>query len=354
MRVLPFFFLVIFTVSVHAQQWTELKPSGDVPVPRGNPTAIYDPVGHRLIAFGGRVPGGQLNDVWALDLNEMAWQNITPNDGPTPRWSHNAVYDPAGHRMLIWSGRRDGTSYNDVWAFDLNAETWAELTPSTSTPNLRYGTAAVFDPLAGELVSFAGFTEAGRFEDTWSFDPEVAQWTDRSNAVTPGKRCLHSASYDSRSHRMLIYGGQRGGGRLDDLWALDLSGDTWSELTPSEGPTGRSFAASAYDAIGDRFVIYGGDTGGAKSDEVWAFDLAEKTWNPLAVAGVGPSARSGAASIYIETENRILYFGGEAIVGFFNEVWALENIAQQETAVQPAGWARVKAAYLGVGDGQQE
>jgi hypothetical protein len=127
MRFLPFFFVAIFTIQLHAQQWTELKPSGDAPVPRGNPAAIYDPIGHRLIAFGGRVPGGQLNDVWALDLSEMAWQNITPSTGPTPRWSHNAVYDPAGHRMLLWSGRRDGTFYNDVWAFDLNAEMWTEL-----------------------------------------------------------------------------------------------------------------------------------------------------------------------------------------------------------------------------------
>lgn len=341
MRVL--LFIALFVAETHAQEWTQLQAGGDVPAPRGNPAAVYDPIAHRLVAFGGRVPGGELNDVWALDLGEMRWHNITPASGPapTPRWSHNAVYDPAEHRMLVWSGRRGGMFYNDVWAFDLNTHVWTELAASTPAPNLRYGTAAVFDPLAGELVNFAGFTDAGRFEDTWRFDPRSAAWRELGVANNPGPRCLHSASYDSRGHRMLVYGGQRGASRLGDLWALDLNGDSWSELTPALGPAGRTFAASVYDARGNYLVIFGGDTGGAKSDEVWRYDLAENVWSPIEASG-GPSERSGAAAVYIESENRALYFGGEASVGFFNEVWSLENLSARETAVRQTGWARVK------------
>lgn len=339
-------FVALLISQAHAQQWMHIEPGGDVPVPRGNPAAIYDPVAHRLVAFGGRVPGGELNDVWSLDLSAMRWQNITPRRGaaPTPRWSHNAVYDPTVHRMLVWSGRRGGMFYNDVWAFDLNEHTWSELVASDPLPNLRYGTAAIFDPRANELVNFAGFTDAGRFDDTWRFDPNSALWNELSVASNPGPRCLHSASYDSQLHRMLIYGGQRGSSRLGDLWALDLSGDSWSELTAATTPPGRTFAASIYETISNRFVLYGGDTGGEKSAEVWAFDLAENSWSSLEINGVAPAARSGAAAVYIESENRVLYFGGEAIVGFFNEVWSLENLANQETAVQEMGWARTKSA----------
>lgn len=336
--------IVLFVAETQAQQWVALEPGGDAPVPRGNPAAIYDPVAHRLVAFGGRVPGGELNDVWALDLGAMRWHNITPVSGPapTPRWSHNAVYDPAAHRMLVWSGRRGGMFYNDVWAFDLNTHAWTELVTSAPAPNLRYGTAAVFDPLAGELVNFAGFTDAGRFDDTWRFAPSSAAWRQLGVVDNPGPRCLHSASYDRRSHRMLIYGGQRGSSRLDDLWALDLNGDSWSELGADTRPPGRTFTASIYDALGDRFVIFGGDTGGEKSAGVWAFALGENSWSPVETAGAAPTARSGAAAVYIESENRALYFGGEASVGFFNEVWSLENLAVRETAVRQTGWARVK------------
>jgi hypothetical protein len=340
-------FLVLIALLIaqaDAQQWTQLQPGGDAPTPRGNAAAIYDPVGHRLVAFGGRVPGGELNDVWALDLREMRWHNITPNSGPapTPRWSHNAVYDPTAQRMLVWSGRRGGMFYNDVWAFDLNAQTWTQLVASGPAPNLRYGTAAVFDPLANELVNFAGFTDAGRFDDTWRFDPENLRWRELGMTNNPGPRCLHSASYDSRRHRMLIYGGQRGSASLGDLWALDLNGDSWRELTPTTSPPGRTFAASIYDALSDRLVVFGGASGGEKSADVWAFALADSSWSAVATSGAAPAARSGAAAAYIESENRALYFGGEAAVGFFNEVWSLENLAARETAVQQMGWARIK------------
>jgi len=340
----PLILAVLLVTSASAQQWTELHPAGDTPVPRGNPAAVYDPIGHRLVAFGGRVPGGEVNDVWSLDLAAHRWNEITPGSGPTPtpRWSHNAVYDPSGHRMLIWSGRRGGTLYNDVWAFDLSEHTWTELVADGPVPNVRYGTAAVFDPLAGELVSFAGFTDVGRFEDTWRFAPTSDQWTDRTSANTPGLRCLHSAAYDSRRHYMLVYGGQRGNGRLDDLWALDLHRDTWSDLTPESRPPGRSFAATVYDERGDRLVMYGGDTGGAKTDELWAFDLGEGAWSQIPAAGAAPPERSGAAAIYVESEDRALFFGGEAPVGFYGDLWVLENPTDRQTAVQVTTWARVK------------
>ena len=336
--------VALLSTQICAQQWALLQPMGDAPPARGNPAAVYDPVGHRLVGFGGRVPGGELNDVWALDLNAMRWLNLTPDSGPapTPRWSHNAVYDPAGQRMLVWSGRRGGTFYNDVWAFDLNEHTWTELVASNPIPNMRYGTAAVFDPLAGHLMTFAGFTDEGRFDDTWRFDPGSARWRQLSPASNPGLRCLHSASYDSRAHRMLIYGGQRGSSRLGDLWALDLSAGEWVELKPASPPPGRTFAASVYDAIGHRFVLFGGDTGGAKSNEAWAFDLEQTTWNPVVARGTAPAARSGAAAVYIESENRALFFGGEAAVGFFADVWALENLAEGKTAVQKTSWGRIK------------
>jgi hypothetical protein len=59
-----------------------------------------------MILFGGRGSSGDLGDVWAFDLADDSWERIQPDgEGPTPRFTHNAVYDATGHRMLIWSGR---------------------------------------------------------------------------------------------------------------------------------------------------------------------------------------------------------------------------------------------------------
>jgi len=104
-------------------------------------------------------------------------------EGPTPRFTRNAVYDATGHRMLIWSGRMVGgsgsTFLNDVWALDLATDQWTSM----ELPVARYGTAAIFDPLAGSLVTFAGVTTQGRFDDTWHFDPTDGAWRDVASGV---------------------------------------------------------------------------------------------------------------------------------------------------------------------------
>ena len=338
--------IFLFCGGAYGLNWTELTPSeGPTPPVRMRAAGVYDPVGHRLIVIGGRTSGRELNDVWAFDLENNVWTELTPSGGeaPVPRSTHNAVYDAAHHRVIVWSGRDGNILQNDVWAFSLVSPAWFAYEPSGTAPNIRYGTAAVFDPVAGELVTFAGFTDEGRFEDSWRFDLDSVAWTDISpQEGNPGKRCLHTASYDSRDHRMLVYGGQRGSSALNDIWALDLSRDLWSELTPEVSPPGRFFASSASDTRDHRLLIFGGNRGSDdKVNEVWSLDLEERSWELLEAEGMPPAARDGAVMIYVEAERRLIVFGGAAPVGLFNDVWALEGLeppiptAIEERAARP-------------------
>ena len=56
--------------SAAADRWLSLQPAGDVPSVRQDPSAIWDPIGRRLLMFGGD-PGEttiDYNDTWALTL----------------------------------------------------------------------------------------------------------------------------------------------------------------------------------------------------------------------------------------------------------------------------------------------
>jgi hypothetical protein len=44
--------------------WLKLLPGGTPPTGRIDHTAIYDPVGNRMVVFGGLGGSGMLNDVW--------------------------------------------------------------------------------------------------------------------------------------------------------------------------------------------------------------------------------------------------------------------------------------------------
>lgn len=333
--------LLVGVQPAQAQNWSDITPSsGPMPAARTNASAIYDIVRHRMLVFGGRAATGDLNDIWSFDLTSHTWTDVTPSNGSAPgaRRTPNTVLDSIGNQMLMWSGQGGAGLFNDVWAFDLTAETWSEFTSTGSTPNIRYGVASVFDPMTRELVAFAGFTSLGRFDDTWRFDPVSVSWNDVSpTASKPAARCLHSASYDGTGHRMIIYGGQSTGAR-GDTWAFDLTLNTWTELLPTASPAGRFFTAHVYAAPTHQVVIFGGNLGSSKSDEVWGLDLSTNTWQQIAPSGTSPVARDGATGIYVQSEDRMIIFGGHGSA-HHNDVWSLNNLSSASAISEDEGLA---------------
>ncbi len=279
-RILKTTFLVlaaaIFRVDdSHSQQWTKLNTVSPPPG-RRHATAIHDPQSNRMILFGGATEGGTMNDVWSLALATLTWSNITPAGGntPAPRFGHTAIYDRQNHRMIVWSGQGSGF-YNDAWAFDLTTHTWQELTASGVKPNQRYGSAAVYDPVNHSLIIAAGFTDAGRFNDTQSLRLASNEWVNLTPAgAKPVPRCLHTASYDAMRRRMMLYAGQSSGA-LNDFWAFDLEQNRWSEVS---------------------------------------------------AAGTPPEKRNGHTAVYLPAQRAMMIFGGTG-ASLYNDVWVLENIA---------------------------
>jgi hypothetical protein len=317
-----------------AQTWVQLTPgAGSAPAARAWSSAVFDAQNRRMIVFAGRA-GSDFGDIWAFDLAAHTWTDLTPSTGSAPaaRRTPGSGYDPVGHRMVTWSGQAPGTFFNDAWSFDLGTNTWTLLTPAGGPPNIRYGVAAAYDPTAGELVTFACFTNMGRFDDTWRLDPALQAWTDVTPVSSPLERCLHAACYDAAGGRMIMYGGQNAGAR-DDIWAFDFSTDTWTDITPATRPDGRFFAAVVCDDANRRVTVFGGTTNSGMTNEVWGFDLWTEEWTQLFPSGTAPSAREGAAAVYDAAADRMVFFGGND-GSFLNEVWAIEDLSQMVTSTR--------------------
>jgi hypothetical protein len=309
-----------------AQSWTwsNLTPAdGPAPEPRHRGTAIFDPVGNQIIVFGGIGANGLLNDLWAFDLSALAWSRLDATGTmPAPRFGHNAVYDSAGHQMVLWAGQGETQFFNDTWTLDLTTIAWSDVSPATR-PEARYGSASIFDPDRDRVVQFAGFTDLSRrFQDTQAFNLQTNTWEDLSPpGDTPEIRCLLTAALDQNMRRMIIYGGQHNG-PLDDLWAFGLDAPAWSQFTPDPRPAGRFFATSFVDLDGN-FFVFGGATSSGNVNETWAFNFATGQWNLLDIANPPPE-RNAMMGAYIEGENRFVVFGG--IGGdFYNDIWVLSK-----------------------------
>jgi hypothetical protein len=235
------------------------------PPQRQEHSAIYDPVGHRMLVFGGASDGGLLNDVWQLSLDPVGdWSPLeTVGTAPSPRWGHSAVYDPARRRMIVMGGFDGSTFLNDVYALDLNG------TPS------------------------------------WS----------RILPVGSGPVCVrsHLLVYDSTRDRLLLFGGQYGPTEFTSLvWALNLSGTpTWSLLSiPGIAPSGRGMVAGVYDPVGDRVIVHGGWTGHDYLEDLWQFSLSGAQWSRITATGIAPGPLRGHSAVLDARNQRMVFFGG--------------------------------------------
>ncbi len=308
--------------------WSQITPAtGSAPPPRTNHALIFAPDSNTLILFGGRGNNGTLNDIWSLSLDERIWRDLTPASGraPAPRLTPTAIYDPEKNRLVTYSGQGAGF-FNDTWAFDLAANTWQEITQASPRPLERYGTVLAYDSKRHGALTFAGFTsEEGRFDDTWNLALGEEAWQDVSPAgARPGKRCLHSGTYDAERDRFIIYAGQRNG-PLDDLWAFDVATKTWNELTPEKRPAARMFTSIVYSPDQQNLVVFGG-RGTQKFNDLWIFEPDSQNFEAQNPSGELPAAREGHAAVWIPKVG-MLIFGGSSDSDLQNDLWLLS--AQQ-------------------------
>ena len=278
--------------------WSQVIATGTPPSARVAASGIYDPVGHRFIVFGGYGPSGLLNDVWALSLSgPPVWAQIVPTgSAPAPRHRHGAIYDPVRQRMLIFGGEGDAVSgFNDVWGLSLTgAHAWTQVLPVGTPPSARRGSGVAYDAVRDRMIVFGGTIGA--------FSP------------------------------------------LSDLWALTLAGTpTWLELTPAgTAPPRREFFSFATDAAGDRAVLHGGyEYLGSGYDDVWSIPFSPTgSWAEIQPAGTAPETRYNHAASLDPLRNRMILFGG----GAWDGPGALADLWSLNLTNSPA-WGSVDAPF---------
>ena len=144
-----------------------------------------------------------------------------------------------------------------------------------------------------------------------------------SPADVPGAR-LASACVISDGE-LLIFGGWdpqtpgTGGIILDDVWALDLSSQTWSRCaTPMpRGPTSRHVAAN----VGGRVVVHTFRC----TESVLVWDTASRSLIEQQTSGPAPSSR-GLHVCAAADERTLVVFGGAAKDGaMVNDAYALDT-----------------------------
>ncbi len=308
--------------------WQQLAADKPGPATRFDHTLSADDEAKQLVVFGGRDANyAALNDTWVFDLDARTWTQID-GDGPAPRFGQAVAVDPATRRLYLFGGQNQDTFFNDTWQFDLNEHRWEQLDGGEGTaPSPRYGLSAVLDP-GGHLFVSHGFTFEGRFDDTWSFDVAENTWTDASPTAgeRPLKRCLHEMVWMPTAEQILLYGGCSSGFGpcpQGDLWSYLPTTQTWTNITPADGPAARSNPALVWDSRTDRAYLFGGLTDAGHSADLWTgtLDTENFTWSPLETSAT-PAARASHDTAI--SAGYLYLFGGTSNTGTFNDLWRLK------------------------------
>ena len=324
--------------------WLELGVTGTVPPAVLYASYILDPVRNRVIRYGG-LNGASMSsaEIWALNLDEpRSWTQIIPaGSGPRSRDQHAAIYDPVGDRMIIYGGSWDNGVSNrlgDVWSLSLApGGTWTNLVPDgTAGAGRRAGAAPAFDPVGRRMIVHGGSSSSTTFlSDTWSLGLDGAlplTWVALPSAPS-GPRTSHAATFDPSANRMIVFGGRNA--TIDGIgstWALSLGASpVWTQLVPDNASRGATYLAFAYDTRRGRFLIHGGVNSSAMFEDVQELRLdGSPGWAPMTTDVPQPRWRNESTLAFDQRRNEAVAFGGHMgvdVVG--NSVWALDLAAPE-------------------------
>lgn len=313
------------------------------------------------------IPEEPIGDAYVFDVPTNTWHALRVEDGspaPPARTRADAVWDPVGQRMLLFGGRRapdwPGTrEFNDLWAYDPATGRWEVLSPQLddprdgSAPFPRHSAALAVAPDAdgagGRLLVHGGQFATRRFADTWAYDLVDGGWTEVAvGGDQPPGRISGAAVFEPSRREMLVVGGGSAFGMWDP-WVLDVDAGTWTNVQGSEdvGALGRFKPGLALDpSTPGRAVLFGGhdNTDRGNSNDVWTFDFESGVWS-LAIPGdvvdnpargqcdfpgdfvvtdlASPERRAG--HVFVTGTDGILLFGGTTDCDRAADTWRLSS-----------------------------
>lgn len=304
--------------------WRKLVTRGIAPPARSGHSTIYDPIHDRVIMFGGATgsyPTRYLSEVWALSLASNTWSELIPDgEAPPGREGHGAVYDPVGRRMVVFGGHYEAEVrgfWNDTWALSLgDTLVWSQILPAGPLPGARSAFGAVFDPVRRRLLVHAGINDQSGIEpdDLWALPLDgAAAWT---KVVAPGlpAGCSYPVDvYDPVADRLLACGG----GGFPQVSALPLAAPlAWDALLPPRplpAPGARSRHALVRDTRRDRFLVVGGDFSRADSAQWVLRREGANPWRPLNAPAAPPiyyTTDYSQATVYDSLGDRLIVVDG--------------------------------------------
>jgi hypothetical protein len=176
-------------------------------------------------------------------------------------------------------------------------------------PRGRSWSSLFYHPAISKLVMFGG----GRLTDVWTLDVASRSWVELDGFNNPPITRIGGvgAAYDPQAQKMIVFF-YIGAGVPGETWSYDLSTGTWQNLQPAGQPLSRRFTSLVYDEKAARILLFGGaldDSNGSPTDELWEYDSQANAWKQLHPQD-NPPPVIYPQLVYSPDTDRLILWGG--------------------------------------------
>jgi hypothetical protein len=213
---------------------------------------------------------------WLYDPVGRVGRDLQPPTMPGLTSEAQAAFDSADNVYVLFD-RGAGT-----WIYDPVANRWSQMTPKGTPPTTSgYFGAMAYDNANNKVYLFGGILGSSAYtNDLYMYDVPANTWTKLApSGALPSARQYPGFAYDSNDNVFLLFGGQNSA-VLTDTWIYDPVANSWTQLSPLASPPVSSqavFQRLAYDPDDNIFVMVWVGTGGYANGPSVGYTTAQ-TW----------------------------------------------------------------------------
>lgn len=311
---------LIGSASKQRKRWTRLA---DIPV--GVYLHTVEHYNGKLYLFGGRVGSTTAqgsNRLFVYDIQSNSWTEITTSiSKPTGRYFHASALSPNG--FYSYGGREATTNtiLTHLLEYNVSSNTWISLAAGTASEG--HGMTTMSD---GSFVAFGGRSSGGAINTSRIYRPETNKWGNIGPATYPSTFFGgFSPSMGSIGDNVYYYGGWTSQATRDGVARLKTNENFYSLLFNAPPPRYQN----AYVMFNNNLFAFGGlaeAAGGQVTKEsAVRIDFERGNFSKITMSEEnGPAGGDGMAAT---VAGDIIYLtGGRSAdsTSVLNELWAFD------------------------------
>jgi hypothetical protein len=231
-------------------------------------------------------------DLVAYSWDTDSWTQFTTTGGPdTSIRYYGIIYDPVGDRLILFGGTVSGVYQSKVWEYDIDADTWTELTCTGTAPTARAYVACVYNSTDRTMVILGGRNALFCYADPYyELNLATLVWSEVTVVGDyPGSGALEGIGtypafcYLSDTNSLFVIGGSFEETCGKEAGILDLTAQTWTILgsmpdtrTPPEEDDYVCAGAIAFRCEGSDTVYLISELG-----RVFSYSIAGDEWTTV-------------------------------------------------------------------------